>query len=175
MKTQKKIWWLCLCLGGLLLLGGCVRTGDGQEKEALDAEAGLQEQGVRDKVAMLAMFRSKDGDVFSRGSASISDGENSKSYDLDANGEILVPDLPREGRMLLCLYNEEGEQVGQTAVKFSVGFVIDASTDERGDGYVTLKQAQEEIALVFTLDGNGALACALRLLEMEEADEADRS
>ena len=107
MKTQKKIWWLCLCLGGLLLLGGCVRTGDGQEKEALDAEAGLQEQGVRDKVAMLAMFRSKDGDVFSRGSASISDGENSKSYDLDANGEILVPDLPREGRMLLCLYNEE--------------------------------------------------------------------
>ena len=43
MKTQKKIWWLCLCLGGLLLLGGCVRTGDGQEKEALDAEAGLQE------------------------------------------------------------------------------------------------------------------------------------
>ena len=86
-----------------------------------------------------------------------------------------MPDLPREGRMLLCLYNEEGEQVGQTAVKFSVGFVIDASTDERGDGYVTLKQAQEEIALVFTLDGNGALACALRLLEMEEADEAERS
>ena len=40
---------------------------------------------------------------------------------------------------------------------------------------MTLKQAQEEIALVFTLDGNGALACALRLLDMEEADEAERS
>ena len=167
MKFQRAAWWACLLLAGCLLLGRCEER---KTKQGLSAPSLSQEtqnepscNQAEDSVVLCAAFQRKDGTALSRGSASISDGQKSQSYLLDDRGELRAAGLPREGELLFCLYNEEGAELGKTTVNFSTGILVDASTDERGVGYVTLKQAQEEISLVFTLGADGMLTCALRL------------
>ena len=51
---------------------------------------------------------------------------------------------------------------GTQTLHFSTGAVIDASTDETGDGYVTTRADTQAVALQFTV-GAAGMQCALRL------------
>ncbi len=115
------------------------------------------------EIAITARFLQEDGGVLSHGSASISDGETDVKYSLDDDGEMWVSGLPREGTILLILFDQEEQELGRTTVMFSTGAVIDASTDEAGAGYITLKEDTSEVSLVFTLCGDGSLQCSLWL------------
>lgn len=112
---------------------------------------------------MAASFRRPGGQALARGSVRISIGANSRSYPLDENGELRLAGLPREGALLLTLFGQGEQELGNMAVAFSTGAVIDASTDRAGAGYVVVREDTAEVALEFTLCGGGRLRCALLL------------
>lgn len=78
-------------------------------------------------------------------------------------GELRLAQLSRGEELTLILLDAQGAELGRTTVRFSTGAVIDASTDAAGTSFVTLKPDTASVDLVFSLRGDGALACALRL------------
>ena len=111
-----------------------------------------------------ASFLREDGEAIANGSAHIAIGEDSARYSLNERGELRLSGLPRGEILSLLLLDKEERSLGSTTVSFSTGEVIDASTGQNGAAYVTMKSDTEEIALVFTLSGDGALQCSLLLL-----------
>ena len=63
----------------------------------------------------------------------------------------------------VCLLDENQEELGCAGVTFTTGEVIDASADQEGAGYVTLREDTQALSLVFVADGQGHLWCALLL------------
>lgn len=157
-----------------LLFGGCTDTVDETKISSQTAEASVSAseqyaeassdaESVDDGIAIAVRFRKGNGAALSNGSASISDGETYVEYSLDDNGEMQASGLPRQGTLLLILFDQAERELGRTTVNLSTGAVIDASTDEAGTGYITLKENTTEVSLVFTLCGDGSLQCSLWL------------
>ncbi len=142
-----------------LLLIPCSCTGASEESAALD------ERGV----TVAASFRQEDGTALRDSTIRISSGEQDEERTLDEDGETRVSGLARDGSFALTVFDQQEQPRGAMSLTFTEGAVIDATTDESGNGCVTLKRDTEEIALTFLLKSDGTLQCVLRL------DESKRS
>ena len=169
MRRSNRRMWLAAALAACLLLGGCeeadVPAGGetaGIPVTALEYEAFPEQELSGDSVAVTARFLSKSGEAFSGGEAKLTVEEVCASFPLDETGEIRVSGLPRDGTVDLTFCGGLDREEGHTTLHFSTGAVIDASTDEAGDSYVTTRADTEAVALQFTVS-EGILRCALRL------------
>ena len=151
-----------------LLLAGCGEAEASAEEAAgipaavLEYEPFSELDPSGETVAISACFRNEHGGTISEGEVSLAAEAARASFSLDGTGEIRVSGLPREGTVDLTLRGGDGREQGHTTLHFSLGAVIDASTDEDGDGYVTTRADTEAVALQFTV-GEEGLRCALRL------------
>ena len=102
------------------------------------------------EISLTARFQDGGGDALSSGAVRVLRGGQSADHALE-DGELRRAQLSRRA------------ELGRTTVRFSTGAVIDASTDAAGTSFVTLKPDTASVDLVFSLRGDGALACALRL------------
>lgn len=154
MRFHGKTGYVLLFLGVLFVLYGCARIGGDETPEAAPS---------KDGVSVEASFRQEDGGPLGESTVRVSSGENSADYPLDARGSLTVSGLPRSGTLTLTVLDGQEQVRGATNLIFSEGAVIDASTDGKGDGHITLKQDTREIALAFLLKNDGTILCALRL------------
>ena len=99
------------------------------------------------EISLTARFQDGGGDALSSSAVRVLRGGQSADHALEG-GELRLA---------------QGAELGRTTVRFSTGAVIDASTDAAGTSFVTLKPDTASVDLVFSLRGDGALACALRL------------
>ena len=123
-------------------------------------------ESSEETVAISARFQDENGEALQEGEACLSTEGICASFPLDEDGEIRVSGLPREGTVDLTLFNGKKREQGHMTICFSLGAVIDASTDESGNGYVTTRDGTDVVALEFTVSETG-LRCALRLDEEE--------
>ncbi len=114
-------------------------------------------------VTVTASFRQEDGKALCDSTIRISSGGQNVDRTLDRNGEAKVSGLPRNGSVALTVLDQREQTQGAMSLSFTEGAVIDAVTDDSGNGYVTLKKDTEEIAVAFLLKSDGTLQCALRL------------
>ena len=154
MRFHGKTGYVLLFLGVLFALYGCVRIGGDETPEAEPSEGG---------VSIEASFRQEDGEALGESTVRVSTEEDSADYSLDGSGVLAVSGLPRSGTLALTVLDHQNQIQGVTNLTFSEGAVIDASTDSGGDGHITLKHDTREIALVFLLQEDGTILCALRL------------
>lgn len=145
-------------LSVLLLLSGCAVPG------TLPPEAASE-----DALSVSALFQTEDGDALQSGVAQFSAQET--SYPLDSSGKINVPGLPRSGELLMTLFDQRQEVQGVMTLSFDQGAVIDATTGEDGVGHITTRSDTNEVALLFVLDENGSLTCALWLKRADSPGE----
>lgn len=159
MRGWKNRGKLALAVLACLLFSGCAGT-----VEKIGApDPGAREGSRTDGVAVLAAFQAQGGQAVAEGSARLRAGDREEDYPLDWGGQACFPNLPREGAVGVSLLDGEERVLGSTTLTFSVGAVIDASTDGDGAGYVTLREDTAQVELVFVLWGDGQLRCALRL------------
>lgn len=156
MKRRKRM--LAASLLFLLLFSGC--AGGAEERAAPETSEALS--GTTPTVTVNARFQREDETPLPNGTVRISDGETSVDYSLDEEGTFQAPGLPANGSSTWSLLKETQEETSIT-VRFSTGAVIDAATNADGVGCVTVKEDTEEIALIFTLNEDGALSCSLQL------------
>lgn len=154
MRFHGKTGYVLLFLGVLFVLYGCVHIGGDETPEAEPSEDG---------VSIEASFRQEDGEALRESTVRVSTEEDSADYSLDSSGALAVSGLPRNGTLALTVLDHQNQIQGATNLTFSEGAVIDASTDSGGDGHITLKRDTKEIALVFLLQEDGTILCALRL------------
>lgn len=158
---------VCLCAagcsGGAGESSSAGENGESAPPAAPVGEAFVLSQEEGADIAMLAFFHWEDGRAVSEGSVCVSQGEAGGVYPLDSGGVLYLSGLTAGEAAQLMLMDGASRELGRTAVHFARGAVIDASTDENGDGCVTLKEDAGYVALIFTLDGSGGLQCALRL------------
>lgn len=114
------------------------------------------------EISLTARFQDGGGDALSSGAVRVLRGGQSADHALKG-GELRLAQLSRSEELTLILLDAQGAELGRTTVRFSTGAVIDASTDAAGTSFVTLKPDTASVDLVFSLRGDGALACALRL------------
>jgi len=139
-------------------------------------------EGHAGQVVIAASFLLEDGAVLRGGAVRFSDGESGADYPLDENGEVRASGLPRAGELSLTVLDQREQARGGMMLSLSEGAVIDATTDESGVGYITLRADTEEVALLFVLNNDGSLFCSLRLIEsdargvdlLQEATERER-
>ena len=168
MRSLSRRAWLAAALAAGLLLAGCQEAEQTAAEEtgipvtALEYEPFPELEDAGDSVAVSACFQNESGEALSEGEASLTVETISASFPLDETGEIRVSGLPREGTVDLTLCDGKDREQGRMTLYFSAGAVIDASTDEAGDGYVTTRPDTEAVALRFTVSETG-LRCALRL------------
>ena len=154
MRLHGKTGYVLLFLGVLFVLYGCAHIGGDETPEAEPSEDG---------VSVEASFRQEDGEVLRESTVRVSTEADSADYPLDGSGALAVSGLPRSGTLTLAILDGQERVRGATNLTFSEGAVIDASTDSGGDGHITLKHDTREIALVFLLQEDGTILCALRL------------
>jgi len=153
MRVKKSILYTFFLVGLPLLLFSC--TDASVESARLDENS----------VTVAATFQQEDGTALRDSTIRISSGEQSEERTLDADGETRVSGLARDGCFALTVLDQQEQPRGAMSLTFTEGAVIDATTDESGNGRVTLKKDTEEIALTFLLRNDGTLQCALRLDE----------
>lgn len=153
----------------LLLLAGCSGAAgenpapsesispSGQPMEASSTE----ETGNR-TVTLSTHFRWEDGTTLSRHSVRLSDGESSRDYSLNEEGQLQIADLSRTGTYGVSVL-EDSREAGSMTLTLSVGSVIDAAADDDGVSHITLKEDTDTVSLDFILDENGRISCSLRL------------
>ena len=163
-------------LAALILLGAlsllfCGCAGKVEEETAAPAPSLSQEAqaryapfpgGTEAGLDLTARFCTEEGGTLS-GTALLSAGAVESPFPLDEGGQVWVSGLPREGVLGVCLLDENQEELGCAGVTFTTGEVIDASADQEGAGYVTLREDTQALSLVFVADGQGHLWCALLL------------
>lgn len=132
----------------LLLLAGC---------------AAPHETADEDGLAIAALFQSESGDAFHGSTAYFSTEAGSSSCRVDRDGTASISGLPRNGELLLTLFDQRQETQGTIMLSFSEGAVIDAMTDEDGVGHVTVRNDTREVALIFVLTEDSTLRCTLWL------------
>lgn len=135
----------------LLLLSSCAGVG------AAPSEAGKEEN-----ISVAALFQTESGTPLC-GAACFSTEENTDYYQVDRDGMVSATGLPRDGALLLTLFNQRQEVQGAMTLSFDQGAVIDAMTGEDGVGHVTVRRDTSEVALSFVLTEEGALRCTLWL------------
>ena len=154
MRFHGKTRYVLLFLGVLFVLYGCAHIGGDETPKSEPSEDG---------VSVEASFRQEDGEALRESTVRVSMEANSVDYQLDGSGALAVSGLPRSGTLTLTVLDQQDRIRGATNLTFSEGGVIDASTDSGGDGHITLKHDTREIALVFLLQEDGTILCALRL------------
>ena len=155
MRFQK----MGVVLLSLLLLSGCAGTG-----AAPPAEPGEEELSVA------ALFQTESGDAL-QGSAVCFTTETGSDYcQVDHDGTASITGLPRNGELLLTLFDPQQEAQGTMTLFIGQGAVIDAATGEDGVGHITIRSDTDEVALLFVLREDGVLTCALWLATTAEGD-----
>lgn len=135
-----------------LLLSGCAGIGAAPPAEADEKE-----------LSVAALFQTESGDTL-RGSAVCFSTETSSDYcQVGDDGTASISGLPRDGELLLTLFDSQQEVQGAMTLFLDQGAVIDATTSEDGVGYITVREDTGEVALLFVLTENGALQCTLWL------------
>lgn len=141
-------------VGALLLLCGCAGTAWERPVDASEKE-----------IAIAASFSQEDGIALCGSTVRFSFGESCTDRALDDNGELRISGLPRVGELLLTVLDQQEQVRGDMTLSLSEGAVIDATTDERGIGHVTLREDTEEVTLIFVLKNDGSLLCSLQLIQ----------
>lgn len=136
----------------LLLLSGCAGKG-----------AAPHEKEEEDDLSIAALFQSESGDALHGSTAYFSMEASSNSCQVDSDGTASISGLPRNGELLLTLFDQRQEVQGTITLSFSEGAVIDAMTDEDGAGHITVRNDTREVALVFILTEDSTLRCTLWL------------
>ena len=136
----------------LLLFTGCAPTGavpDGAEGQ--------------DELSIAALFQTEAGDALYGSTACFSTEDSSNSCQVGRSGTASASGLPRNGELLLTLFDQQQEVQGAITLSLSKGSVTDAMTGEDGVGYVTVRDGTSQVALIFVLTEDGALRCTLWL------------
>ena len=136
----------------LLLLSGC--TGIGAAPRGEEEEDGL---------SIAAVFQTESGDALHGSAAYFSTETSSDNCQVDSDGTASISGLPRNGELLVTLFDQRQEVQGTIMLSFSEGTVIDAMTDEDGVGHITVRNDTREVALNFVLTEDGTLRCTLWL------------
>lgn len=148
MRIQKMVTALLL----LLLLSGCASMG-----------AAPSEGGDEDELSIAALFQTENGDALHGSAAYFSTEANGDYYQVDSDGTVSIFGLPRNGELLLTLFDQQQRVQGAMTLSFDQGAVIDAMTSEDGVGHITVRNDTREVALIFVLTEDGGLRCALWL------------
>ena len=154
MRTLDKRICMLFMAGMLLLLCVCVGT-------TPKRPAGISES----KVAIAASFSQEDGIALCGSTVRFSFGESCTDHSLDDNGELKISGLPKAGDLLLTILDQQEQIQGGMTLSLSEGAVIDASTDDRGIGHISLRGDTDEITLIFVLKNDGSLLCSLQLMQ----------
>ena len=146
MRIQKMGAMLLL----LLFLSGCSN---------MDTAPSEQE----DEISIEALFQTEGGDALHGSAAYFSTETNSNYCQVGNDGRVSVTGLPRNGELLLTLFDQRQEVLGIMTLSFGQGAVIDATTSEDGVGHITVRNDTNEVALIFVLTEDGTLQCTLWL------------
>lgn len=146
-----------LFITSMLFFGGCFRTVE-QTAGGTDAENDL---------TLVAGFSREDGTPVDGNTVRLSSGGSGTDYALDGDGKLQAADLPRNGELLLTLLGPQQEVQGAMTLVFDQGAVIDATTGEDGVGHITVRADTDEVALLFSIGGNGELTCSLWLKQAQ--------
>lgn len=125
-------------------------------------------ENTRDDLTLMAGFSKEDGIALGGNTVRLSSGENGRDYSLDGSGKLQITGLPREGDLLLTVFDSQGQAAGRMTLTISEGAVIDATTSEDGTGHITLRRDTDIIAISFFLLDDGSLQCSLRLAQSDE-------
>ena len=157
MKSINRTAYVLLFTFLLLFSGGCTDTVEADHSSSSSAPP-LASSGDTGEgsLTILASFQREDGSPLTEQSIRLSAGDKSAEYPLDEWGELRVSGLPR--KMTL-----EVTALGTITISFSEGTVIDASTDQKGAGYVVVKEDTEAVDLLFVLCDDGSIQCDLDL------------
>lgn len=156
MRIQKVVAALLL----LLLLSGCVSMG-----------AAPPEQEDEDELSIAALFQTENGDALHGSAAYFSTEANSNYCQVDSDGTASISGLPRNGELLLTLFDQQQEVQSAMTLSFDQGAVIDAMTSEDGVGHITVRSDTSEVALIFVLTEDGTLQCTLWLARTVPTNE----
>lgn len=141
----------------LLLLSGCAR-----------ADAAPSEEG--NEISIEALFQTESGDALQGCAACFSAGAIESYCQVDSDGTASVTGLPRDGELLLTLFDRQQEVQGIMTLLLERGAVIDAMTGEDGVGHITIRDDTSEVALMFVLTEDGDLRCTLWLTKTAPAN-----
>lgn len=125
-------------------------------------------ENARDDLTLMAGFSKEDGIALGGNTVRLSSGENGRDYSLDGSGKLQITGLPRQGDLLLTVFDSQGQTAGRMTLTISEGAVIDATTGEDGTGHITLRRDTDIIAISFFLLDDGSLQCSLRLAQSDE-------
>lgn len=159
MALHKKYGYASLFIILLLLFAACTHT--------VENDTGSHES-AKDSLTLVADFSREDGIARGGNVVRLSFDGNRTDYPLDRGGKIQMTGLPRNGDLLLTVFDPQGQSVGSMTLSLSEGAVIDASTSEDGIGYITLRKDTDVVALSFSLLGDGSLQCGLWLTQSDE-------
>lgn len=165
-QNCKLFMYLLLFTSICLFFSACAGTVEkipacDQPEQNVDA---APDTGAESKeLAVCARFQREDGVVFSAGCVRLFEGDASVDYALDQAGELRLTGLSRTEDLSMYLLDAVGRELCHTTIHFSTGALIDASTDQRGDGYVTVRKDTGQVNLRFTLLHTGSMQCALVL------------
>lgn len=126
------------------------------------------QENAKDDLTLMAGFLKEDGIALGGNTVRLSSGKNGRDYSLDGSGKLQITDLPRQGDLLLTVFDSQGQTAGRMALTISEGAVIDATTSEDGTGHITLRKDTDIIAISFFLLNDGSLQCSLRLAQSDE-------
>lgn len=118
-------------------------------------------------VTVTASFQQEDGTALCGSAVQLSREDDSVVCPLDDSGETRFSGVPRDNTFTLSVLNQFKQPQGTILLTFTEGAVIDAVTDQNGNGHVTLRRDTAEISLVFLLKGDGTIQCGLRLEQTE--------
>lgn len=141
----------------LLLLSGCMG-------------AAPSENADKDELSISALFQTESGETLHGSAAYFSTEANSDYCQVNSDGTVSVTGLPRNGELLLTLFDQRQELQGAMTLFFGQGAVIDAMTGEDGVGHITVRNDTSEVALIFVLTEDGTLQCTLWLARTIPAD-----
>ncbi len=125
-------------------------------------------ENAEDDLTLMAGFSKEDGIELGGNTVRLSSGENGRDYSLDGSGKVQITGLPRQGDLLLTVFDSQEQTAGRMALTISEGAVIDATTSEDGTGHITLRRDTDIIAISFFLLDDGSLQCSLRLAQSDE-------
>lgn len=123
------------------------------------------EEAAADRLSIAALFQTESGEALQGGAACFSGEAESSWCQVGGDGRASVSGLPREGEMVLTLFDQKREERGAMTLLLERGAVMDATTGEDGVGHVTVRDGAGEVALIFVLMESGGLQCSLCLAE----------
>ena len=162
MVTRKKCMGAPLFIILLLFFTACADTvGDNTRSQERE----------EDDLTLVAGFSSEDGNPVVGNTVRLSSGGSGTDYALDGDGKLQAAYLPRNGELLLTLFDRQQKVQGAMTLVFDQGAVIDATTGEDGVGHITVRTDTDKVALLFSIKENGELTCSLWLKQAETSGD----